>query len=65
MAGAIEVVGYIMPWNNEAPFDDRLLFLVLTIGIGLAIFTVCSNFFKSREMFSVFGAVRGKLGRKS
>ena len=64
MAGAIEVVGYIVPWNNEAPFDDRLLFLVLTIGIGFAIFTVCSYFFKSREMFAVFGAVRGKLGRK-
>jgi len=65
MAGAIGIVGYIVPWNNEAPFNDRLFFLVLTIGVGLAIFTVCSYFFKSREMFAVFGAVRGKLGRKS
>ena len=65
MAGAIGIVGYIVPWNNEAPFDDRLLFLGLTIGIGIVIFIACSYFFKSREMFAVFRTVRGKLGRKS
>jgi len=61
MVAAIEVIGVIMPWSNEASFGDRSLFLALTVVTGIIVYFLCSYLFRSREMTTLYQVVRRKM----
>ncbi len=58
MWGTIALVNYIFPWNNEGPFNERFIILVLGIAVGLSTFLIASFILKSSEMMTVFEIVK-------
>jgi putative peptidoglycan lipid II flippase len=64
MWGTITVIDWIFPWQNGAPFTERLSILSLDIAAGLATFFLFSYFFKSSELHMVLQTVRRKLSNR-
>ncbi len=64
MWGAIILVGIVFPWKIAGSLEERLFFLVASIGVGLATFFVMSWLLKCSEMVMVIRTVKGKLGRR-
>jgi len=61
MWGTIALVNYIFPWNNEGPFNERLLMLTSGIIAGLITFLFFSYILKSGEMTTVFEIAKRKI----
>ena len=60
MWGTIALVDYIFPWNNEGPFNERLLTLTSGIAVGLITFLVFSYILKNSDAIMVFEIVKRK-----
>jgi putative peptidoglycan lipid II flippase len=63
MWGAIMVVEIVLPWQITGPFQDRLIFLVGSISVGMATFFVMSWLLNCAEMVMVIQTIKSKLGR--
>lgn len=59
---AIMLVDYIIPWKIEEPFNEKLLYLVTCVIVGMATFIIASFMIKSPEMKMVGDAVKRKMG---
>ncbi|MEN6320157.1 MAG: murein biosynthesis integral membrane protein MurJ [Syntrophaceae bacterium] len=65
MWGVIILIGIILPWRDEGPFNERLLHLTVCIIAGMATFFVSSFFIKCTEMTMIIYTVKRKvLGTK-
>ena len=63
MWGAIALVGYIIPWENAAPFQTRFYFLTASIVAGMAAFLTFSFLVKNPEIMMLTGAVKRRVRR--
>jgi putative peptidoglycan lipid II flippase len=63
MWGVIATVALIFPWNNGAPFHERISILTLQIVMGLFTFLVFSHLFKSVELKTALDIAKRKLRR--
>jgi putative peptidoglycan lipid II flippase len=61
---SIAVVDLIIPWNNNGPFRERLVYLCVTIACGIVVFFLASRIQKSPELMLLVGTVRRKVKRK-
>ncbi len=61
---SLVLVGMILPWRIDAPFDARLLFLVVSVAVGLAVFFSTSYVVRSPEMVTFVAAVNRRLRRR-
>jgi putative peptidoglycan lipid II flippase len=58
MWGGIVIVNYLLPWNNEALFNNRFLILASEIAVGLMTFLIFSCILKCSEMMTVLKIVK-------
>ncbi len=58
MLGTIVLVNYILPWNNEGPFNERFLVLISGVVVGLITFLIFSFILKSTEIIQIFEIVK-------
>lgn len=63
MWGVIAVIHLIFPWNNGAPFTERLFILTLQIVLGFLTFLFFSHVFKSGELKTAVDMVKRKVRR--
>ncbi|SEM37854.1 putative peptidoglycan lipid II flippase [Syntrophus gentianae] len=61
MAVSIYLVSLVFPWNIEASFHVRVLFLTYCIAAGILTFFGASFLLKSDEMVSMLSLIRRKL----
>ncbi|OPY12644.1 MAG: putative peptidoglycan biosynthesis protein MurJ [Syntrophus sp. PtaB.Bin138] len=61
MAVSFYLVTLFFPWNIEAPFDARVLFLSTSIASGILTFFGTSFLLKSDEMVALLNVIRRKL----
>jgi putative peptidoglycan lipid II flippase len=61
MAVSFYLVTLFFPWNIEAPFDARVLFLSTSIAAGILTFFGTSFLLKSDEMVALLNVIRRKL----
>jgi len=61
---ALLVVDLVLPWRNESRFSERLLYLCLTVAVGMAAFFASSWVQRSPELVLFVGAVKRKLMRR-
>lgn len=65
MLGVILFIGLIYPWNTTAPFNARLIHLLLCVIGGGTAFLASAFLFKSPEITTTFDAIRRRLTRGS
>jgi len=63
MLGAIGLVDYFMPWNTEANFKTRLIYLTCTIVAGAGVFFISAYLLKSTEIHALIDMVKKRLNR--
>ncbi len=59
MAAAIGVAGFIMGWEDQGAFAERLAFLLVMIAVGISVFTASSFAMGGPEVMAVFRIKRG------
>jgi hypothetical protein len=64
MWAALLAVEVLLPWRTDAPFDERLLFLTVSVAVGAAVFFVGAFLVRSPEMVTFVGAVNRRLRRR-
>lgn len=65
MGISIYLVSFVFPWNIEAAFEARVLFLAACIAAGILTFFGTSFLIKSDEIVSVLALIRRKLKRSA
>lgn len=63
MLGAVWVIEYVMPWDTQASFKIRLIYLLTTITAGAAVFFLLAYVLKSPEIHALVNLVKRKLTR--
>ncbi len=63
MLAAIRLIEYFMPWDTDAGFKTRLLYLTCTVVAGAATFFISAYMLKSPEIHSIVGRIKGKINR--
>lgn len=61
---SIFLINLIRPWNNHGSFDDRFIFLVVCIAVGMITFGLSAYCLKCQEMLVAFEMLKRKLKRK-
>ena len=61
MWGGIIIIGTVLPWRGEGPFNERLLYLAVCIFAGTAIFLISSCLVKCSEMRMIIDMVKRKI----
>jgi putative peptidoglycan lipid II flippase len=61
MLGAIAATYVFLPWNLGAPFRERLLFLAVSVSVGIAAFFLSAHFIHCPEITAITTALRRKL----
>jgi putative peptidoglycan lipid II flippase len=61
MWGIIILIGAILPWRCEGPFNERLLYLTVCIVAGTAVFLISSCLVKCSEMRMIIDMVKRKI----
>jgi putative peptidoglycan lipid II flippase len=64
MLGAITLVDFFLPWNTDAHFKARLIYLLVSIAIGAAAFFVCAYLLKSPEIQSIVQLLKKRFSRQ-
>jgi putative peptidoglycan lipid II flippase len=64
MWASLRLVEAILPWRTDGPFDERLLFLTVSVAVGAAVFFVTAFLVRSPEMVTFVGAVNRRLRRR-
>ncbi|MCE5262214.1 MAG: murein biosynthesis integral membrane protein MurJ [Deltaproteobacteria bacterium] len=65
MWGVILLVDMIRPWDIAAPFEARLIHLLLCIAGGTGAFFGAALLLRSPEVTTAIGSIRRRLGRKA
>jgi putative peptidoglycan lipid II flippase len=63
MFGAIGLVDYFIPWNTQAGFKTRLIYLTCTIVAGAGVFFVSAYLLKSQESHALVNMLKKRLSR--
>jgi putative peptidoglycan lipid II flippase len=61
MWGVIILIGIVLPWRVEGPFNERLLYLTVCIFAGTAVFLISSCLVKCSEMRMIIDMVKRKI----
>lgn len=61
MVFSIMIIDYFMPWNVNAAFEKRLIYLICTVIVGAAVFFICAYLLKSPEIQSIVDRVKNRL----
>jgi len=65
MWGTIALIDLFLPWNNGAPFTEKLSILSLEIAAGLTVFLASSYMLKSSELAAVLEILRRRLAQRN
>lgn len=63
MVGAIGLVHYCMPWDTNAGFPSRLIFLISAVVAGAGVFFISAYLLKSPEMRAFIEMFKKRLAR--
>jgi putative peptidoglycan lipid II flippase len=63
MVGAILLIDYSMPWDTQAGFKTRLIYLISTIFAGTGVFFICAYVLKSQEIHALVNVFKRRLSR--
>ncbi|MBM4271236.1 MAG: murein biosynthesis integral membrane protein MurJ [Deltaproteobacteria bacterium] len=61
MLGVIFLIDAGLPWRDEGPFNERLLYLTVCVFAGMGAFIVSSFIIKCREMTMIVEMVKSKV----
>jgi len=64
MVGAITLVDFFLPWNTDANFKARLIYLVVAIAVGGAAFFICTYLLKSPEIYGIIRLLKKRFTRQ-
>jgi putative peptidoglycan lipid II flippase len=64
MLTALLMVDFFLPWNTNAHFKIRLIYLSISIVIGAVSFFTCSYFLKSPEIYGITGMLKQRFTRR-
>jgi len=57
-------VDFFLPWNTNAHFKARLIYLSISIAVGGAAFFVCSYLLKSPEVYGIISLLKKRFTRR-
>lgn len=63
MLGVILLINYYLSWDITANFQDKAIYLLVTIVAGAFSFFIVAYFLKSREIHALVKLVKNRLGR--
>ena len=63
MVGAIGLIDYLMPWNTNAGFQARVIFLTSAVVVGASVFFISAYLMKSPEMQALVDMAKKRLKR--
>jgi len=63
MVVSIRIIDYFLPWNIQADFKARLIYLAVTITIGVCAYFLSAYLLKSPEIHALVNKLKGRLGR--
>lgn len=58
------LIDFFLPWNTEAYFKERLLYLIVSIAVGGAAFFICSYLLKSPEIYGIIRLLKKRFTRQ-
>ncbi len=64
MLAALMIVDFFLPWNTDAHFKARLIYLIASIAVGAAAFFVCSYLLKSPEIYGIISLLKKRFTRR-
>ena len=64
MLAALMIVDFFLPWNMDAHFKARLIYLIISIGVGAATFFICSYLLKSPEIYGIINLLEKRFRRR-
>jgi putative peptidoglycan lipid II flippase len=64
MLGAITLVDFFLPWNTDAHFKARLIYLIVSIAVGGSAFFICSYLLKSPEIYGIIRLLKKRFTRQ-
>ncbi|OGP68643.1 MAG: murein biosynthesis integral membrane protein MurJ [Deltaproteobacteria bacterium RBG_16_44_11] len=64
MLAALMAVDFFLPWNTNAHFKARLIYLSISIAVGGAAFFVCSYLLKSPEVYGIISLLKKRFTRR-
>lgn len=63
MLAALILIDFFLPWNTEAHFKERLIYLIVSIAVGGSAFFICSYLLKSPEIQSIVQLLKKRFSR--
>jgi putative peptidoglycan lipid II flippase len=64
MLAALMIVDFFLPWNTDAHFKARLIYLIVSIAAGAASFFICSYLLKSQEIYGIINMLKKRFSRR-
>jgi len=64
MLTALILVDFFLPWNIDAIFKERLIYLIVSIATGGSAFFICSYLLKSSEIYGIIGELKKRFARQ-
>jgi putative peptidoglycan lipid II flippase len=64
MLTALILIDFFLPWNKEAPFKERLFYLIVSIAVGGSAFFICSYLLKSPEIYGIIRELKKRFTRQ-
>lgn len=64
MLAALMIVDFFLPWNTDAHFKARLIYLIISIAVGAAAFFICSYLLKSPEIYGIIRMLKKRFTRR-
>jgi putative peptidoglycan lipid II flippase len=64
MLAAMLLIDFFLPWNTEAQFKERLIYLIVSIAVGGSSFFICSYLLKSPEIYSIIRLLKKRFTRQ-
>jgi peptidoglycan biosynthesis protein MviN/MurJ (putative lipid II flippase) len=61
MCGVIILIGTLLPWRDEGPLNERLLYLMLSVFAGMATFFISACLTKCSEMTMIVDVIKKRM----
>lgn len=64
MLAALMMVDFFLPWNTDAHFKARLIYLIFSIAVGGSTFFVCAYLLRSPEIYGIISLLKKRFTRQ-
>jgi len=64
MLAVLMLIDFFLPWNMDAHFKARLVYLIVSIAVGMAAFFISSFFLKSPEIYGIISLLKNRFPRR-